>query len=330
MDNKILQKDITIDKYNIFGNLIHIQSSNKKLLKIIRRYWNKFYYEGAFSKPKIIFYLARYDAINSIEKRQIFYNDNFILILDSRKSVTCNLYKFPWQVYIQYSDENDIEHLYFYVFESVFINILNRLDLIHLHSAAVTKHGSGIIIPGDIASGKTTVTVSLLRMGFKVLSDDEIFLKRIGSNIYALPYDENIFITDKHISFFPELEFLKKTNYIKKGHILKRQLRQRYIRKLYGQSISKKSRVRLIIFPKIVSSQKTKIEPISESRVIIKMLSQKPKSRFIIDPLVILKQFALYSLLAQSAKAYDLCIGKDINNIPKLISNLMSNEKSGR
>ena len=45
------QKNTKVDKYNICGNIIHVQSSNKKLLRTIRKYYKPFYIKKYFLKP---------------------------------------------------------------------------------------------------------------------------------------------------------------------------------------------------------------------------------------------------------------------------------------
>lgn len=316
------QKNIIVDKYNIYGNIIHVQSYNKQLLKFIYKYWKPFYNKKSLLKPKIIFYFIKYNTINKIRKGQYLCNDNFLLILESDRFITCNLYETPWQVYIQYSNESDISFLYFYQFEPIFFNILKRLNLFHLHGSAVTKDGNGIIIPGGPEDGKTTTALSFLRAGFKILSDDQVFLQKRDSGIYALGFDDGIFITNKTISFFPELKIFKEVPLYKKGRQFKKRIE---IKKLFPNSIAQKTKISLIIFPKIVANQKTRLEPISKSQALIKMLNQKPKEykSLIKDGIALTKQFNLYSSLAQSIKAYNLFMGEKIGDIPKLVSELL-------
>jgi len=52
-------------------------------------------------------------------------------------------------------------------------NIFTRIRS-HLlfHAAALEDHGKGVIIAADSGCGKTTLTLALVRQGFKFLSDD--------------------------------------------------------------------------------------------------------------------------------------------------------------
>lgn len=313
------QKNIKVDKYNIWGNIVHMHSSHKNLLETIRKYWSPFYSQTGLLKPKAIFYITKYNIINTLRKGQYFSNDNFLLMLDSHRYVTCNLYKEPWQVYIQASNVNNNNFVYSVLFEPVFLNILRRLNLFRLHSAAVTKDGYGIVIPGAPGSGKTTTTLRLMKSGFKVLTDERLFLQKDNSDIYALGFDEEIFITDKTISFFPELKFLKETPLYKRGVQFKRRLE---IKKVYPNSIAKKTKVHLLIFPKITANQKTRIEPLPKHNAFVKMLNRGITPPDLKDDIALTNQIDLYSNLIQSVRAYNLFMGKRLDEIPKLISGL--------
>ena len=313
------EKNIITDKYNIYGRAFHIQSSQRRLLNTIRKYWGAFYCKTSSLKPKAIFYITRYDRLNQVRKSRLFYNDNFLLMLLRGRCITCNLYKMPWQIYIQHVKEAHINFIYFYVFEPVFLNILKRLNLFHLHSAAVTKNGRGILFPGTPGSGKSTAALSLLRENFKIISDDEVFLTKRGTDVYGLGIDKDISITEETISFFPEYRFLKGLTRYKKGNHFKRRLETK---KLFPTLKSQKSKISLLIFPKISPKQKTRIEPLSRHQTLYKMLKQKPKEykSLIRDKVTLPKQFELYSALTESARGYNLYIGKKSDTIPGLIA----------
>ncbi len=308
--------------YHIYGNIFSIQSTNKRFLDLVRKYWNRFYIQNNTLKPKAIFQILKYETNNPPRKWNYFYNGNFLFLEDSQKYITCYFYRVPWMIHIQTPDFKDVDFLYFYLFELVFLYTLKRLNLFQWHSAAVVKNGRGVLLAGDAGSGKTTSALNLWQNGFKILSDDTVLLTKNRTGVYALANDVDLSITEETVSLFPDLEFLKETPRYKVGDQWKRRLE---IKKIYPHSLATKAAVSLLLFPKISKNHSTTVEPLAPSEALIKCLGQKPKGlqSVIMDKITLANQFELYSSLVQSAKSYDLLIGRDPENISKLVSRLL-------
>jgi hypothetical protein len=60
------------------------------------------------------------------------------------------------------------------------------------HGAAVIRDGIGMMFPGALRCGKTTLTLNLLNRGFGFSSDDIILLKKGENRIYPYPRPINI------------------------------------------------------------------------------------------------------------------------------------------
>ena len=92
-----------------------------------------------------------------------------------------------------------------YLFHLALIELLRHRELYTIHATALEKHGRGVLIPGNSGRGKTTSFLSLLRSGYRYLSDDHPLIRDAGTHVDMLPFPIKINVTDTTIAFFPEL-----------------------------------------------------------------------------------------------------------------------------
>src|SRR5829696_1466585 len=64
-----------------------------------------------------------------------------------------------------------------YLFHLALIELLRCRGLYTIHATALEKQGRGILIPGNSGRGKTTSFISLLRAGYRYLSDDHPIIR---------------------------------------------------------------------------------------------------------------------------------------------------------
>lgn len=74
-----------------------------------------------------------------------------------------------------------------------------------LHAACVERSGCGILIMAPEKRGKSTTTLSLVRAGWKMLSDDRTLLRRVGDEVMLHSFPERSRIGVQAVAFFPEL-----------------------------------------------------------------------------------------------------------------------------
>ncbi len=84
--------------------------------------------------------------------------------------------------------------------------LLRRHGLFTVHAAAVERDGAALLIVGQPGAGKTTAMLSLLRAGWRLLSDDHPLLRDAGkANVELLPFAVPARVTRDTVSRFPEL-----------------------------------------------------------------------------------------------------------------------------
>ena len=76
-------------------------------------------------------------------------------------------------------------------------------DLSVFHAASIVKDGKAILLAGESGEGKTTLTVSLVKRGFRYLSDDLSVIH--PETLKALPTPKAVHLKGESMEFFPSL-----------------------------------------------------------------------------------------------------------------------------
>lgn len=318
--------------FNFYGKVISLQSSSKPTLQKIKRFWRAFYCKHPSKSPDVVFEISKFPPSQfRLFKKQYFSNPDFLFILDRQSLVTCHFDQKPWHVYIQYFEEiadsdRQSSHLAFGVFSIILRSILKRLGFFQLHSAAVTNRKCGVLFPGKMGSGKTTTALMMLGEKFKLVADDQVFLKKEGLSVQTLGFARDFFVTKKTVSFFPELNFLKKAPSIRKGRRLKKFLTPRQFIKTYPGQMAKAAKVNYIFFPGLSSKSTTLIRPMSKSDALARLLkveSEEPYPLLIKDEASLLAQLKMFSDLCEQAQSYDLQISKKDRQVAQKIKRVI-------
>jgi len=209
-------------------------------------------------------------------------------------------------------DANLIE----YLFHLALIELLRRRGLYTIHATALEKHGRGVLIPGNSGRGKTTSFISLLRSGYRYLSDDHPLIRDAGTHVEMLPFPIKIGVTEATTAFFPELRNAP-------DHILYPGSPKRsfYAEDLYPTSVGDTCEPAIILFPHIVDMPHSWLEPLPKSRALEAIL---PQALLVYDSAIARRQFQTLARLVQQVDCYRLHFGRDVLELPKLITPLLA------
>lgn len=323
--------------YNFGGNSLNLYSSNKRLQKAFSNYWKVFHRNIPYSNPKIDIHINEHNQIAPAKKYTFFSSEQYVIMTNTDRTVVCNFGQFPWQIYITYYKKGKLDifktshqnYLLFYILDPLLLNLLKRLNLILLHSSCVAKNNKGILLCGSGGSGKSSLAFEFIRKNANFISDDLALIKKINKKTYALGADNQIWITDKIISFYPKLNFLRKRPARKKGKQFKRVLEKQDLKKIYNTSRVKKTKIDYLFFPKVNLNKKTIFKKISKQKAMIKMMQQKPPEAksLIKDKIALKNQFDTYQKLVQTTESYILNIGNDHHNLSLLIEDFIKQQK---
>jgi hypothetical protein len=206
-----------------------------------------------------------------------------------------------------------------YLFHLVLIELLRGRGLYTIHATALELHGRGILIPGNSGRGKTTSFISLLRSGYRYLSDDHPLFRDAGAHVELLPFPIKINVTEDTIAFFPELRDAP-------DHLLHPRFPKRafYAEEVYPTSIGACCRPALVLFPQVVDAPRSHLEPLPKSRAMELLL---PQALLVYDAEVARREFQVLAKLVQQVDCYRLHFGRDIFDLPKLVTPLLEHTK---
>ncbi|MDT7041592.1 hypothetical protein [Candidatus Nitronereus thalassa] len=253
---------------------------------------------------------ARIDVHNAV------YQDQGRLIFDSRSSG----YLFVIDQHLGHVEgyivdpENVPSELRMNLIHLALQNILKRKGYFTLHATSLEKNGRAVLIPGNSGRGKTTAFLSLLRSGYRCLSDDHPLVHENGNglNIYSFP--EKVDVTEDSIEFFPELRSARE--YIHPG------MRKPYflIENVYSEGLATSCKPGLIIFPQVMDRPTSVLERVSGTQALDSLIRESflPRGNDIAK-----QEFHLLSKLVKQSSCYRLLFGQDVLDLPRLIDPLM-------
>ncbi len=188
--------------------------------------------------------------------------------------------------------------------------LLRREGLYTIHAAALERNGHGVLIPGSSGRGKTTCCISLLRGGYRYLSDDHPLIRENESGIELLCFPEKIDVTDRTIEFFPELK--EATGDLGRG------IQKWYFdtEEFYPNAIVNACRPSLIIIPEINNSARSRLVPLSKNRVLEELLVQ---GLLVFDKEIAGRQFETFCHLVDGVDCCRLSFGGDVLELPRVI-----------
>jgi|CXWL01.1.fsa_nt_gi hypothetical protein len=204
-----------------------------------------------------------------------------------------------------------------YLFHLALIELLRRRGLYTIHATALEHNGRAILIPGNSGRGKTTSFISLLRSGYRYLSDDHPLLQDSGTHVEVLPFPIKINVTDATVQFFPELR--EASEQVLHPGVPKRYF---YAEDLYPTAVGARCRPALVLFPHVVDAPQSHLELLPKSRALEALL---PQALLVYDQEVARREFKVLAKLVQQVDCYRLHFGRDILDLPKLITPLLEN-----
>jgi hypothetical protein len=206
-----------------------------------------------------------------------------------------------------------------YIFHLALIELLRRRELYTIHATALEYHGCAVLIPGNSGRGKTTSFISLLRSGYRYLSDDHPLLHDSGAHIEVLPFPIKINVTDATVQFFPELR--EASEQVLHPGFPKRYF---YADELYPTAVGERCQPAIVLFPHVVDAPRSRLELLPKSRALEALL---PQALLVYDKEVARREFQVLAKLVQQVDCYRLHFGRDILDLPQLITPVLEQRR---
>jgi hypothetical protein len=207
-----------------------------------------------------------------------------------------------------------------WLFHTALVQLLKHRGLFTVHATALELGGLGVLIPGHSGRGKTTAFVSLLRAGYRYLSDDHPLLSDNAGHLEVLSFPLRVDVTDPTVSFFPELRDAS-------ASVLRQGLNKRYFfpEDIYEAAvIGTRCRPAVMLFPHVSDLLHSCLEPLRKCEALEAIL---PHALMVYDHDIARKEFHLLSKLVQETDCYRLHFGRDVLDLPRLITPLLQGRR---
>ena len=200
-------------------------------------------------------------------------------------------------------------------FHYAMIELLKGRNIFPLHAAALESQGKGVLLHGPNGCGKTTAMLSLLRSGYRYLGDDLPLLRDDDPTQRLLATSLNIDVTDHTIEMIPELRtagvgLLQQGAYRKSFHA----------EDVYPGSRGRSCEPAMLLFSQVTNISHSCLEPLGKSLALEALVQREAYSR---DAQTAAQEFQVLAKLVQRAACYRLHFGRDVLDLPRLITPLL-------
>jgi hypothetical protein len=197
------------------------------------------------------------------------------------------------------------------------IHLLSPLGFYDLHAAALIRDGTGYLFLGESGSGKSSAALSLVRQGWRYVSDDALLVRPSADGIEVLAFRKHFYLDPVLSHKFPEIEPHLQGSAM--GDHTKRFLD---VDAVYPDRFQPSCIPRVLIYTQIVPQPESKLIPIDKTTALIKLMRQSA-SLFFKRQAVNVHLEALKRLVSQSY-SYELLAGRDLYERPEKITEILS------
>jgi len=305
----------TVDEYCIEGVITRVRSTHPSLGESIREFLSHFHVEAPGLEARIEFDLLtdaddagisaappEAESLCDLGFLRYRHKDRWRYVeapaggaavadLDSRRAV----------VFVKLDALEDrwiVPHLLFF---PLWVQMLKAEGLFPVHAAAVVKDGRGVLFPASSGSGKSVLSLSLVRAGHRLLGEDTVFLKRQASFVDIVGFPEKISLLPEAVDMFPDIELDEE---------LRRSGRKIGLDagKLYPGCLADRAPAAAIVFPELTDTTASTRTRMDKARALVRLL---PYNLLLLDPASSREHFATLADLVRQAECTLLQAGKD-------------------
>ena len=190
--------------------------------------------------------------------------------------------------------------------------LLRRRGYFLVHAFAAAKEDCAVLIVGPSGSGKTTTGLSLLLAGWKLLANDVLLLQERADGIYALATPGAIGIRPQTLDLLPGLRELV-------GELSSSGQTDVTEALLEVVAWSEPVRVTAVAFPHIEPRSQSALSPQNRAICLAQLMAESVDQW---DADMLRPHMNLLQKLSQQAAPYNLHLGQDVAQLPKLLAQL--------
>jgi hypothetical protein len=203
------------------------------------------------------------------------------------------------------------EHLVGTLVRAVNAEAVERCEPVALHAGGVEREGLGLVFPGRMEAGKTTLVAGLVRAGMGYLTDEAVAID--PETLLIRPYPKPLSLDPGSWGLFPELE----PNAPLASDAYKRDQWHVPSAAIRPGALGRSCPVGLVVFPRYAPGETTALEPLRRAEALLELAKHtfhfKDHSRVALD---------LLADVIRPAACYRLTIG-DLDGAVALLSSLV-------
>lgn len=202
------------------------------------------------------------------------------------------------------------------------LKLLRPLDIFGLHAAGVGRNGLGVLIIGTPGSGKSTLTIGLIRNGWSYLSDDALLVRRVGNGVEALAFRKNFYVDADTASNYDDLPLGDEMADSYGG--TKRRL---HIDRAYPAQYREQCIPQVLLFSRVAGAPESSLIACDPVSALKNLLAQSGPQLF--DRNTMGRQIDLLSSLVRQCACYELSAGLDLYHDPGILVQLLARTGQG-
>ncbi|MCX6047602.1 MAG: hypothetical protein NT075_21090 [Chloroflexi bacterium] len=206
-------------------------------------------------------------------------------------------------------------------FQLAFLLLLRRHN-VHLLSAngIVSPKGApavGMLLVGDGAVGKTTLSISLLAAGWRYVADEQLMLQSNQTpTVVAYALRRGFACTPQTVSAFPRLADACV------GSVSDPKKKLYHLETIYPDCFVGHCIPHVILFPQLTPTASSWLVPLDAKQTMSALLHQL-RSDSIVDSPTVMGQLVLLKALARQTRGYQIHLGRDVLAQPARVGELL-------
>jgi hypothetical protein len=204
-------------------------------------------------------------------------------------------------------------HVAHHLFYPLWVQLMKTHDIFALHAAGIIKDGVGMLFPAYSGSGKSVLSLNMVKEGCKLLSDDTVFLREVNGHITAIGYPEKINLRREAIDLFSDLPVIDPGASSSWKACVD-------IESLFPGCFVNEAIPQAVVLIERNGNIDSKVETVSRAEALAKLFKY---SLFFIDSSTSKQNFRIVSKLAEQSKCFSLDIGTDLNSLISAVNEIV-------
>jgi hypothetical protein len=209
-------------------------------------------------------------------------------------------------------------HVAHHLFYPLWVQLMKMHSIFALHAAGLVKDGVGIIFPAYSGTGKSVLSLRMVRDGWRLLSDDTIFLQETDGRIMALGYPERINLRTDALSLFTDVPIIDPRESSGWKACVD-------VESLSPGCFIDKATPEAVVLITRSDRIESKVEAVSKAEALTKLFRY---TLFFTDPSASKQNFGITSKLVEQSQCFHLDIGKDLTSLLSAINEIVRKVKA--